>query len=283
MIFFIKKKDIDRMAKRKILPQEALYEVEGLLLDENDAWGLLSNFLTPEQLERGKSIENVDEKESAFKSLYSLYDRLNQKRTSSNKLDERIEKAFSKAKDKGVKLQQERINFVVAVDSLFCIGKNNKLPWKQKKDLQHVKELTEGNIIVVGGNTFRSVGALPNREIRVLTKNPPVKSDNPNVKYYTNPHEAIAKKKTDTREIFIFGGQKIYELYFPNVTDIYITFVDTIVDDGDTFFPDFSVNDFNTREVVNIEADKDNEFPCQIAHLRKIKGRTVKFSTGRSK
>ena len=52
------------------------------------------------------------------------------------------------------------------------IGINNSLPWHISSDLKRFKELTSGNIVVMGRKTFESIGKpLPNRKNYVLTRN----------------------------------------------------------------------------------------------------------------
>lgn len=254
--------------KRTIFPELGTYEIDGVLLEKEDAFTRLKEYIGEEQYERLKNIEDVDESESVFKSLYSLYDRTMQNKNTSKRLEERIDDCFTRGKERAKRLKKERINFVVAVDNLFCIGKDNTLPFKQKKDLQHFKELTDGNIIVMGYNTFKDVGILPNREIRVLSRKHINDTHNPNVTFYTNPEKALEKKRGDYREIFVVGGAQIYEKLFNKMTDLYITFVDTSVF-GDAFFPEIPFNYFETREVKSYEADENNQYPIQICHLRR--------------
>ncbi len=42
---------------------------------------------------------------------------------------------------------------IIAVNNLGFIGKGNTLLWKNKKDLQHFKELTLDQVLLVGYNT----------------------------------------------------------------------------------------------------------------------------------
>ena len=51
------------------------------------------------------------------------------------------------------------------------IGYNNTLPWHIKEDFKLFKQKTLGHTLLMGGNTFRSIGkALPGRITIVLTK-----------------------------------------------------------------------------------------------------------------
>ena len=51
------------------------------------------------------------------------------------------------------------------------VGNNNQLPRHYSQDLQHFKKITSGHIVVMGYNTFLSIGKpLPNRRNIILSK-----------------------------------------------------------------------------------------------------------------
>lgn len=114
------------------------------------------------------------------------------------------------------------------------IGAGNKIPWHLPEDFKWFKQLTTGNVIVMGRKTFESIGKpLPNRETIVLSRSqfsyPGVRT----VRYLGEINLA-----TESREIFICGGAQIYELALPLCSDLYLTVVKREVE-GDAFFPAF--------------------------------------------
>ncbi len=51
------------------------------------------------------------------------------------------------------------------------IGNGNKIPWHLPEDFKWFKQMTTGNVIVMGRKTFESIGRpLPNRETIVLSR-----------------------------------------------------------------------------------------------------------------
>src|ERR1700740_3441360 len=51
------------------------------------------------------------------------------------------------------------------------IGVRNKIPWHWPEDFKWFKQLTTGNVIVMGRKTFESIGKpLPNRETVILSR-----------------------------------------------------------------------------------------------------------------
>ena len=56
------------------------------------------------------------------------------------------------------------LSSLVAMNSERLIGVNNDLPWKLRDDLEHFKNYSMHKPIIMGRNTFESIGRpLPNR------------------------------------------------------------------------------------------------------------------------
>lgn len=114
------------------------------------------------------------------------------------------------------------------------IGAGNKIPWHLPEDFKWFKQLTTGNVIVMGRKTFESIGKpLPNRETIVLSRS---QFSHPGVRTVRDLGEI--NLATESREIFICGGAQIYELALHLCSDLYLTVVKREVD-GDAFFPAF--------------------------------------------
>lgn len=113
---------------------------------------------------------------------------------------------------------------IVAVDSNYGIGKNNKLLFKIPADMKHFKCLTSGNIIVMGSKTFESIGkALPNRVNMVLTKTPRKYDGIVGIEAYNKDDlNRILRLERDS-DIFIIGGESVYKLYIDQIDEIYLT------------------------------------------------------------
>ena len=62
---------------------------------------------------------------------------------------------------------------VVAVAENGVIGRNNRIPWRLKADMQRFKALTIGKPVVMGRKTFLSLRRpLPGRTNIVITRDP---------------------------------------------------------------------------------------------------------------
>ena len=62
------------------------------------------------------------------------------------------------------------LSIIVAISNNRTIGLNNQMPWHIPEDFKHFKETTLGHTVVMGENTFKSLGRpLPGRRNVVLT------------------------------------------------------------------------------------------------------------------
>ena len=134
---------------------------------------------------------------------------------------------------------------IVATDLNGCIGNNGEIPWHLPADLKRFKELTSGGVVVMGRKTFESLDCkpLPNRVNMVITNDLPfmVKHERSNVIFYSSIDVAIKEAKYEAselglKEVWIIGGQSIYEQTIPYIDRIELTRInDKYV--GDTYYP----------------------------------------------
>ncbi len=149
------------------------------------------------------------------------------------------------------------INLIVALtrtkNGKLGIGYKNKLPWNIPEDLKRFKEITNGNIVVMGNNTFKSVGPLSGRMNYVLTYNIENKNNLDNVIYFKNPVELFfyLTKYCENSNVFIIGGKEIYKSFISCVKRVYLTEVYGNFE-IDTFFPDDYLDNFIVEEYSNI-------------------------------
>ena len=134
-----------------------------------------------------------------------------------------------------------KISLIAAFAEEGVIGKDGKIPWTLKEDLKHFKNKTEGCSVVMGRKTYESIGRpLPNRLNIVMTRNPKRQEG---IKEVSNTKDALKVASSYSDEIFIIGGEKIYEEFLPLATKMYLTKIDIKVK-GDTFFPSWNKNEW---------------------------------------
>jgi dihydrofolate reductase len=114
------------------------------------------------------------------------------------------------------------------------IGAGNKIPWHLPEDFKWFKQLTTGNVVVMGRKTFESIGKpLPNRETIILSRS---QFNYPGVRTVSDLSQVDLAH--ETREVFICGGAQVYAQALPLCSDLYLTLVKREVE-GDAFFPAF--------------------------------------------
>ena len=138
------------------------------------------------------------------------------------------------------------ISMIAAMSKNRVIGKDNKLPWHIPEDLSWFKSQTINKTILMGRKTYESLGKpLKNRNNLVLTKNINYSAAE-GVKIYGDIDSVLKENK----ELFIIGGQQIYELFLPYANKIYLTVIESEID-GDSFFPQLTENDWKYTYTKN--------------------------------
>ena len=162
-------------------------------------------------------------------------------------------------------------SIVVAVGKNNEIGKNNQLLWHIPEDLKNFKKITTGKTVIMGRNTYKSIGrALPNRTNIVLSRNfletdEKVKEDKKKyenettkLEFYDDFQKVIEKYKDFPEEVFIIGGGEIYKksLELGIITRIYMSHVDFSDDEADTYFPEIDFEKWVTLTEENYDGWK---------------------------
>jgi dihydrofolate reductase len=123
---------------------------------------------------------------------------------------------------------------IVAVGKNLEIGKGGTLPWHYPEDLSFFKTTTTGNVIVMGFNTWLSIGRpLPNRENVVISKSRVV--DNESVFTFKNVDEVLERFKGSERDIFVIGGSQTYEAFRDSIDEWLVTRIPEEIPEADTF------------------------------------------------
>ena len=161
-------------------------------------------------------------------------------------------------------------SIIVAIGNNNEIGKNNKLLWHIPEDLKKFKEITQGKTVIMGRNTYESIGKpLPNRHNIVLSKNLKSLSSNDNIKNDSYHKKNIEKTqnsekfkcnekleicddfskivenyKNSDEEVFIIGGAQVYKKALESgiVEKLYISHIDFSDNEADTYFPKIDYN-----------------------------------------
>lgn len=136
------------------------------------------------------------------------------------------------------------MKLIVAVDSNWGIGNKNKLLVSIPADMKQFREKTTGHVVVMGRKTLESFPAgapLKNRTNIVLTGNKSYKAKDAIV-VHTKEEVLETLKEYDSDDIYVIGGQSIYEMMLPYCDTAYVTKIDHAYQ-ADTYFPNLDEMD----------------------------------------
>jgi len=168
-------------------------------------------------------------------------------------------------------LQRPRIALIWAMARNRVIGRHNALPWHLPVDMKHFRELTTGHPVLMGRNTFESLGRpLPNRANIVISSD--FRYAPPGVQVAHTLDEAlqlaVPHVPRDHPEIFVIGGEKLYSQMLPCADRLYVTLIDAEIE-GDAWFPEFELGAWREIERDLHVANDRNPFACTFLTLER--------------
>ncbi|MFH0820759.1 MAG: dihydrofolate reductase [Candidatus Peregrinibacteria bacterium] len=127
------------------------------------------------------------------------------------------------------------IYLIAAVDNKFGIGKNGKIPWAIRQDLDFFRKITtktdsatRENLVIMGHSTWDSLPAahrpLPGRRNIVLSRKD---LKLPGAKVYHSLKDAFESADELIESVFVIGGGKVFAeaIRAKNLKGIYLTHV----------------------------------------------------------
>lgn len=159
------------------------------------------------------------------------------------------------------------ISFIWAEDLDGYIGKNNTMPWHLPADLKHFKALTVEKTIVMGTNTYLSLGKpLPNRRNIVVSHSLEKQAD---IEIVRSIEELADKLEDVDGEIVIIGGAKIFAETLPLVNRLYRTVIKDHFN-GDTKIIAIDYNQWRLIQSESFEPDEKNKYSYDFETWEKL-------------
>ncbi len=147
-----------------------------------------------------------------------------------------------------------KVSLIVAYDRNRAIGKDNAMPWHLPADLAFFKRTTMGHPIVMGRNTFESIGRpLPGRRNLVVSRSGNVAAAG--VEVFASLDGAI--RSAGGNEVFVIGGAQLYAAALPLAARIYATEIHGEFP-ADVFFPALEPAHWRETSRVHCAADQKN-------------------------
>ena len=142
---------------------------------------------------------------------------------------------------------------IVAVSRNLAIGKEGKLPWHYPSDLKHFKQTTMGGVVVMGSNTWRSIGrVLPGRLNIVLSRRAQIDAGH-DLLFLRNEMEAVDLAKYLSGDLFVIGGSAIYKAFAPHIDEWVVTEIPETIENADVFMPNDYLAGFTEVESREID------------------------------
>ena len=156
------------------------------------------------------------------------------------------------------------LSSIVAAAENGVIGKDGKMPWRLPAESAYFRQTTLGHPVITGRKNFDAMGRpLPNRLNVVITSQSGYKvPDGVMVVHSLDEALDLAPVKS-ADEVFIIGGQQIYEQAMPLTDRLYLTTVHTKINGGTAFFT-YEPNDWQLVRSKYYPADADNKYAFTI-------------------
>ena len=127
---------------------------------------------------------------------------------------------------------------VLSADKNWAIGYKGELLVRIPNDMKMFRNLTTGNVIVMGRKTlesFPNAQPLPNRVNIVMTQNPDYEAKGCVIVHNTEELMEELKNYPD-KQIYVVGGESIYRELLPYCEEAYVTRIDYEYQ-ADLYFP----------------------------------------------
>jgi dihydrofolate reductase len=135
------------------------------------------------------------------------------------------------------------------------IGMKSKTPWIDKDELNHFKETTLNNIILMGRKTFESIGkVLPKRKNIVLTSNKEAYTEKEDLLFFNDIKSAVSYAEgLGIPNLYIIGGSEIYDQTLNIADEIIISRMPFRIC-GDRLFPEINEAEWMLNEIIEKES-----------------------------
>lgn len=159
------------------------------------------------------------------------------------------------------------LSIISAIGNNNEIGKANALLWNLPLDMKHFKETTTGHTVIMGQNTFLSIGRpLLNRRNIVITLDESFYANGVEIVHSTDELEKLLNETmSENEEAFIIGGGMIYKLFINKADKLYITHVDMSDKEADTYFPVIDKDKWEKVENKKYKKDEKNIYNLEFA------------------
>lgn len=163
-----------------------------------------------------------------------------------------------------------QMNVIAAADANWAIGYKNELLVKIPNDQKWFQKITTGKVVVMGRKTmetFPNGMPLKNRTNIVLTGDRALRVKDAELVY--GIEELLEKlKQYNTEDVYVIGGESVYEELLPYCDTAYITKIDYTYQ-ADRYFPNLD-NDADWH--IESESEEQTYFDLEYYFVKYVRG-----------
>lgn len=156
------------------------------------------------------------------------------------------------------------ISLIAAVGKNNELGLDNHLIFNIPGDLKFFRNITLGKTVVMGRKTYESIGKPLPKRINIVVSNSLKETDG--ITIINSFEEVLEKYLNSDEEVFIIGGESLYNYFINYAQNIYLTKVYANAD-ADKYFPSFDESNY---EQTLLGENKENNLEYKhILYRRK--------------
>jgi dihydrofolate reductase len=155
-----------------------------------------------------------------------------------------------------------KLSLIVAVARNGVIGREGGLPWRLGSDLRRFRKLTMGHPLIMGRNTYESIGKLLDGRDSIVVTSARGAEGRESLYFVSSLAEAMltarkAAKLRGVKEIFVIGGAKLFAEALPQAQRIYLTLVHGSPEGDVRWKPDFGAGWLERSKVERPASERD--------------------------
>jgi dihydrofolate reductase len=134
------------------------------------------------------------------------------------------------------------ISLIAAVGKNNELGLDNHLIFNIPGDLKFFRNTTIGKTVIMGRKTYESIGKPLPKRINIVVSNSLKETDG--ITIINSFEEVLEKYLNSEEEVFIIGGESLYNYFINYAQNIYLTkvYANAV---ADKYFPSFDENNYN--------------------------------------
>ncbi len=134
------------------------------------------------------------------------------------------------------------ISLIAAVGKNNELGLDNHLIFNIPGDLKFFRNTTLGKTVIMGRKTYESIGKPLPKRLNIVVSNSLKETDG--ITIINSLEEVLEKYLNSEEEVFIIGGESLYNYFINYAQNIYLTkvYANAV---ADKYFPSFDENNYN--------------------------------------